>query len=185
MCSCSYNGTLGILNIDPKINCHLCVLSFFHIDWSFHMYCCRFLTNMTKFGISLSLYVLMNPVFVKWCSQKYWKGLFQTLSPFILSNFVVIHISLKEFRNTKQRNRLWFGIKIKMKMICNIIWTRYCWLFRFCHTIIKEDVLITRPNHQLKFAVHCSQVIFGFKSRIKFAISLCTCSFRMFTAIKA
>ena len=68
-CSVSYNGTHGTLNIDSKINCHLCVLSFFHIDWSFHMYCCRFLTNMTKFGISLSLYILMNPVSEKWGSK--------------------------------------------------------------------------------------------------------------------
>ena len=87
LCSCSYNGTLGILNIDPKINCHLCVLSFFHIDWSFHMYCCRFLTNMTKFGISLSLYVLMNPVFVKRCSQKYWKILLSNSSCIYLIEF--------------------------------------------------------------------------------------------------
>ena len=85
LCSCSYNGTLGILNIDPKINCHLCVLSFFHIDWSFHMYCCRFLTNMTKFGISLSLYVLMNPVFVSWCSQKNRKG--------FLTNYTCIYVT--------------------------------------------------------------------------------------------
>ena len=188
-CSRSYYGAHGILNIDSKINCHLCVLSFFHIDWSFHMYCCRFLTNMTKFGISLSLYVLMNPVFVSWCSQKNRKGFLTNSTCIYVTKFCLSTYIIKSYSKykifTKHWNDLWFGSKLEITMILNDKKTRYCWLSQFCNIIIKEDVLITRLNHQLKFAVHCSQVIFGFKSRIKFAISLRTCSFRMFTVMEA